>query len=112
MSARFLAGGAFPKAISFSPMARDGDVLNDRYPKRAAGPVGKPIPHIQEARLASFTSTGQYESQNLLCMLDEARITGGDHVKLFVHSIPDLARPTFKEATSEPKKFKRTSTGE
>jgi alpha-mannosidase len=93
-------------------MTKDGDALNDSYPKRAAGPVGKPIPHIQEARLASFTSTGQYESQNLLCMLDEARLAGDDHVKLFVNSIPDLARPTFKEATSQLNLFKRTSTGE
>jgi alpha-mannosidase len=51
-------------------------------------------------------------SSNLHSMLDEARITGGDHVKLFVNSIPDLARPTFKETTASPNRFKRTSTGE
>lgn len=91
--------------------SKAGDALNDRYPIRAAGPVGKFIPHIQTARLPSFISTGQYESQNLLCMLDEARVTGGEHVKLFVNSIPDLARPTFWEATASPDLFKPTSTG-
>ena len=45
-------------------------------------------------------------------MLDEGRATGGDNVKLFVNSIPNLARPTFKEATASPSLFKRTSTGE
>jgi len=44
-------------------------------------------------------------------MLDEARLTGGDHVKLYVNSIPNLARPTFKDATASPDLFKRTSTG-
>lgn len=44
-------------------------------------------------------------------MLDEARLTGGDHVKLFVNSIPNLARPTFKEATASLSFFKPTSTG-
>jgi alpha-mannosidase len=44
-------------------------------------------------------------------MLDEARITDSDHVKLFVNSIPDLARPTFSEATATRDLFKPTSTG-
>jgi hypothetical protein len=43
-----------------------GKALNESYPKHAATPVGKPIGHIQEARLPSFTSSGQYESKNLL----------------------------------------------
>jgi alpha-mannosidase len=45
-------------------------------------------------------------------MLDNGRETEGDYVKLFVHSIPDLARPTFKEATANQKLFKPTRTGE
>lgn len=44
-------------------------------------------------------------------MLDEARYTGGDHVKLYVNSIPDLARPTFSEATAYQDLFKPTLTG-
>ncbi|KAH8592200.1 glycoside hydrolase family 38 protein [Bisporella sp. PMI_857] len=87
------------------------DDLNDAYPRRAVGPVGKPIAHIQQSRLSSFISRGQYESQNLLCMLDEARLIGIEHVKLFVNSIPDLARPTFKEATADQDLFKQTHRG-
>lgn len=79
MDASFLDGAGFSKTVAtrYFPIenglstmdlncCNDGDTLNDSYPKRAAGPVGKPIPHIQEARLANFTSIGQYESQNLL----------------------------------------------
>lgn len=40
----------------------------------------------------------------------EGRASGGDNVKLSVYSVPDLARPTFKEATSQ--EFKPTKIGE
>ena len=40
----------------------------------------------------------------------EGRATGEEYVKLSVYSPPDLARPTFKEATS--KEFKKTHVGE
>lgn len=40
----------------------------------------------------------------------EGRASGKDHVKLSVYSVPDLARPSFKEATSHT--FKHTSVGE
>ena len=43
-------------------------------------------------------------------MMDEGRVSGPDHVKLEVYSVPDLARPSFKDATS--KEFKSTKTGE
>ena len=40
----------------------------------------------------------------------EGRATGKDHVKLSVYSPPDLARPSFEEATSH--EFKETSVGQ
>ncbi len=43
-------------------------------------------------------------------MMDEGRACGDEHVKLSVYSVPDLARPSFKEATS--KTFKPTHVGE
>jgi len=42
--------------------------------------------------------------------IDEARVSDAPHVKLEVYSPPDLARPTFKEATSHD--FKPTKKGE
>ena len=44
-------------------------------------------------------------------MLDEARFASGDYVKLYVNSVPNLARPTFKEATANADLFKPTATG-
>lgn len=43
-------------------------------------------------------------------MMYEGRASGGDHVQLSVYSVPHLARPTFKEATSHA--FKSTHVGE
>ena len=43
-------------------------------------------------------------------MMDEGRASGEKHVKLSVYSVPHLARPSFKEATS--KTFKPTKIGE
>lgn len=40
----------------------------------------------------------------------EGRASGDGHVKLSVYSVPDLARPTFKEATSQH--FRPTKIGE
>ena len=40
----------------------------------------------------------------------EGRASGPDHVKLSVYNVPDLARPTFKDATSH--EFKKTHVGE
>ena len=45
-------------------------------------------------------------------MLDEARLRGGDYVKLFVNSVPNLARPTFAEATADYKLFEKTQVGD
>jgi alpha-mannosidase len=98
--------------ITDSHSSARGKELHKSYPLHAAAPVGKPIPHIQTDRLPSFTSTGQYESQNLLSMLDHGRVAGGTNVKLFVNSIPNLARVTFEEATKDQTAFVPTQTGE
>ena len=53
---------------------------------------------------------GQYKSQGLLDKLYDAVNDDEDHVKLSVYSPPNLARPTFKDATShEFKPTKRES---
>ena len=44
-------------------------------------------------------------------MLYENRVAGGEHIKLFVYSVPNLARPTFKEATSDQSVFQPTAPG-
>lgn len=71
-----------------------------QYPKLAERPVGQHIHNIYRDRLAQFTSTGQYGSRNLASMLYEGRVCDEEHVKLSVYSVPNLARPSFKEATS------------
>jgi alpha-mannosidase len=43
-------------------------------------------------------------------MMDEARVSGEPHVKLSVYDVPNLERPTFKEATSH--EFRPTRVGE
>ena len=80
------------------------------YPKLAAGPVGQQIHNIYKERLGQFSGGGQYQGQNLLAALYEGKAAGGDNVKLSVYSPPDLARPTFKEATRN--EFKPTNVGE
>ncbi|KAI9778591.1 MAG: Glycoside hydrolase, 38 vacuolar alpha mannosidase [Geoglossum umbratile] len=83
-----------------------------QYPKLSAGPVGQQIWNIYKDRLGQFTGDGQYERNNLLSMMEDGRSRGGDSVKLKVYSVPDLARPSFKEATSKDKEYKCTEVGE
>ncbi|KAI9835170.1 MAG: hypothetical protein M1819_002540 [Sarea resinae] len=84
--------------------------LASTLPKLSAGPVGAPIQNIYRDRLRQFTSGGQYEKQNLQSVMYEGRATGEDNVKLSVYSVPDLARPPFKDAVSH--EFKPTKVGE
>ncbi|KAL5001199.1 glycosyl hydrolases family 38 N-terminal domain-containing protein [Aspergillus recurvatus] len=80
-----------------------GDVLRQApssLPRAPDGPVGQRIRSIYTDRLKQFTSSGQYQSQNLLGKLFEATNSDEDHVKLSVYSVPDLRRPSFEEATS------------
>ncbi|KAL4901279.1 hypothetical protein BDW74DRAFT_160139 [Aspergillus multicolor] len=80
-----------------------GDVLRQApssLPRAPDGPVGQRIRSIYTDRLKQFTSSGQYQDQNLLGKLFEATNSDEDHVKLSVYSVPDLKRPTFEEATS------------
>ncbi|KAL6232540.1 hypothetical protein BDW75DRAFT_217680 [Aspergillus navahoensis] len=69
-------------------------------PRAPDGPVGQRIRSIYTDRLKQFTSSGQYQSQNLLGKLFEATNSDEDHVKLSVYSVPDLQRPSFEEAIS------------
>ncbi|KAL2867121.1 alpha-mannosidase [Aspergillus lucknowensis] len=78
-------------------------------PRAPEGPVGQRIRSIYTDRLRQFTSSGQYESQNLIGKLFEATNSDENHVKLSVYSVPDLQRPTFQEATSH--EFKPTRIG-
>ncbi|PGH18153.1 hypothetical protein AJ80_04540 [Polytolypa hystricis UAMH7299] len=70
------------------------------YPTLAKRPVGQQIKSIYQERLRQFTATGQYEKQSLPSKYHEATNDDEEHVKLSVYSVPDLARPSFKEATS------------
>ena len=81
------------------------------YPKLASRPVGQQITHIYKDRLGQFTGGGQYEGQNLLSKMYEGRVSGDDYVKMSVYSVPDLARPTFSDATKHGK-FKSTKKDE
>ncbi|KAL8651336.1 MAG: hypothetical protein Q9226_004750 [Calogaya cf. arnoldii] len=78
-------------------------------PKLVARPHGQQIHSIYRERLGQFTSNGQYSSQNLQAAMFEGRASGDEYVKLQVYSPPDLARPTFEEATSH--EFKDTHVG-
>ncbi|KAJ5111391.1 hypothetical protein N7532_001926 [Penicillium argentinense] len=69
-------------------------------PRLAERPVGQRITKIYTDRLKQFTSTGQYEGQNLVSKYFEAVNSDREHVKLSVYSVPDLQRPSFEEATS------------
>ncbi|EAU38407.1 hypothetical protein ATEG_01650 [Aspergillus terreus NIH2624] len=78
-------------------------------PQFSHRPVGQRIKSIYTDRLKQFTGNGQYEGQNLLSKFYEAVNSDEDHVKLSVYSVPNLDRPTFKDATSH--EFKPTHIG-
>jgi alpha-mannosidase len=78
-------------------------------PRLAERPVGQRINSIYTDRLKQFTSSGQYEGQNLISKYWEATNSDEDHVNLSVYSVPDLQRPTFEDATSH--EFKPTHIG-
>ncbi|KAL4870897.1 hypothetical protein BDV12DRAFT_184237 [Aspergillus spectabilis] len=89
-----------------------GDILRQApsaLPRVSDAPVGQRIRSIYTDRLGQFTSSGQYEKQNLLGKLHEATVSDEKYVNLSVYSVPDLQRPTFKEATSNA--FKPTHIG-
>ena len=44
------------------------------YPIRAAHPVGKQIHGIYRDRLGQFTSSGQYETKNLLALVESPEL--------------------------------------
>ncbi|KAL4882791.1 glycosyl hydrolases family 38 N-terminal domain-containing protein [Aspergillus karnatakaensis] len=89
-----------------------GDVLRQApstLPRASDAPVGQRIRKIYTDRLGQFTSSGQYESQNLIGKLHEATTSDKEYVSLSVYSVPDLERPSFNEATSN--EFKPTHIG-
>lgn len=68
------------------------------YPKLNFAPKGHQIRDIYQDRIKQFTAEGQYASQNLRSMWDHDSESSSDYVKLESYSVPDLARPLFKEA--------------
>ena len=78
-------------------------------PRHTTGPVGQQIHSIYKSRLNTFTDDGQYASQNLRSRMYEGKASGEEYIKLSVYSPPDLARPTFKEATTQD--FRPTHVG-
>lgn len=79
------------------------------YPLQAPKPVGKWIENIYKERLDQFRNGGQYESQNVIGMINEAVASGEPHVKLSVWDAPGQSRPKFEEATSH--QFQPTGIG-
>ncbi|KAK2865183.1 hypothetical protein FQN49_003829 [Arthroderma sp. PD_2] len=79
------------------------------YPVLAERPVGQHITSIYKDRLRQFTATGQYQKHNLLDKFYYGSNDDEEHVKLWVYSVPDLARPSFKDAVNN--EFKPTSRG-
>lgn len=77
-----------------------GQVLPESsgYPKLNFEPKGQQIRSIYQDRIKQFTAHGQYESQNLRSMWNFDTESSEDYVKLESYSVPDLARPLFKEA--------------
>ncbi|MCJ1445098.1 MAG: Alpha-mannosidase 2C1 [Stictis urceolatum] len=67
------------------------------YPKLVSRPVGKQIRSIYKGRINQFTDGGQYRENGLMGRMYEGRVSD-DHVKLQYYSVPNLARPSFKEA--------------
>lgn len=68
------------------------------YPKLNFNPKGHQIRDIYQDRIKQFTAEGQYASQNLRSMWDHDSESSKDYVKLESYSVPELARPLFKEA--------------
>ncbi|KAJ6064358.1 hypothetical protein N7499_013038 [Penicillium canescens] len=80
------------------------------YPRFSERPVGKHIDSIYRDRLETFVQPGQYETQNILSSLYNARYSGEPSLKLSVWSAPDLSRPTFKETITQ--QFQPTEAGQ
>lgn len=68
------------------------------YPKLNFNPKGHQIRDIYQDRIKQFTAEGQYASQNLRSMWNHDSESSSDYVTLESYSVPDLARPLFKEA--------------
>ncbi|KAK9462524.1 glycosyl hydrolases family 38 N-terminal domain-containing protein [Lipomyces oligophaga] len=71
---------------------------SDTYPKFNNKPVAKKVRNIYKERMDQFLGTGPYKDWNLPAVLDEARVSDEEWVRLEVYSVPNLARPPFKEA--------------
>lgn len=67
-----------------------------KYPLRNTRPVFKKVQSIYQDRLRIFTSDGQYKQFNLPAFYDAA-VAGEGAVSLEVFSVPDMARPLFKD---------------
>ncbi|KAM9884123.1 hypothetical protein VD0002_g3775 [Verticillium dahliae] len=80
------------------------------YPTLAQRPVGQHISKIYKDRIKVFYSTGQYEKQNLLSLMNEAVASGEPSVKLSTWAAPDLERTPWREAVKN--KFTKTKVGE
>ncbi|KAK9476775.1 glycosyl hydrolases family 38 N-terminal domain-containing protein [Lipomyces japonicus] len=80
------------------------------YPQLNNRPVAKKVRDIYKQRIDQFLSNGPYRQFNLPAVLDDARVSDSNYVRLEVYSVPDLQRPPFKEAVKG--KFRPASKGE
>ncbi|KAI9591192.1 galactose mutarotase-like domain-containing protein [Syncephalis fuscata] len=91
-----------------APEKRTGAVLN-------AGPYRDPqeqprlVRGITLERFTRFTQTEMFSDVNLYSQFTKKQVRGGDNVRMWVNSIPNLKRVPFDEAVSG--KFKETSVG-
>jgi alpha-mannosidase len=85
--------------------------VGSNYPQFVDKPVGKQIRSIYKDRLKQFYAEGQYAGNNLLASMYEGRVSDEEHVKLLAWAVPNLERPSFKEAM-QAAKWKKTNKGE
>lgn len=72
------------------------------YPQHNSYPVAKKVESLYQGRIRQFTARGgQYGNLNLAHYFDRTRIDFPSFIKLEVYSVPDLARPSFKEAMKQ-----------
>jgi hypothetical protein len=89
------------------PEKRTGAVIN-------AGPYREQeqprlVRGITLERFVRFTQTAMFSDVNLYSQFISKQVRGGDNVRMWVNSIPNLKRVPFDEAVSG--KFKETSVG-
>lgn len=84
---------------------------SSNYPQYLSEPQPTKLQSLYDGRIRQFTDTGgQYHDLNLPHFYDRQRIDKEDNVKLEVYDVPNLQRPSFKDAVRQAK-WRQTSKG-